>query len=259
MRRATQGSVCVRGRLVANEKMAVIAVVGQKGGAGKSTLTRAVASAALTAKWSVHIIDADPQTGLVDWHRDVAAKGGGPLSGDRLTIEAQTSVQVIAEHIEELYEAGETSLVLIDTKGELTQWTADIMQEADRLILPVMATPSDIRAQQKTLRFYEAMRQQAPEAFPPLAAVITRVPSRASKAVEASISVIEATFPVIPTIIMERAAYTTMDAEGFLHTLLHQRSHSPDPLVRGQARPFAEALSEAVDMFNDVMEIEHEA
>lgn len=138
-----------------NEKMVVLAVIGQKGGAGKSTLTRAVASAALIANWSVHIIDADPQTGLVDWHRDVAAKGGGPLPGDRLTIEAQTSVERIAGRIEELYDAGQTNLVLIDTKGELTQWTAEIMQEADRLILPVMATPSDIRAQQKTLRFYE--------------------------------------------------------------------------------------------------------
>lgn len=242
-----------------NKKMIVLAVVGQKGGAGKSTICRAIAAAALTEGRRVHMIDADPQAGLKDWYNRIMVAGGGPLPDDDLTLEWLPQLDDIRDSIDRHYQAGKTDVVLIDSKGELSESSAYVMMEADALLLPVMATSSDITAQAKTVRFYEALREQAEGDFPPLAAVISRFPAKPSKVQVACKEEIEDTFPVIRRVVMDRAAYISMDEEGFLHTLLKKRRDAEDPIMRLQARNFEEALSDAADVFNQVSELADEA
>lgn len=241
-----------------NENMTTIAIVGQKGGAGKTTLARVLASAALASKLRVHVIDTDPQSAFSRWYARVSKNGGGALPEDGFHIEVQHDADALAARVDELYEAGETDLVLIDTKGELTEWTGKVMREADRLIMPVMPTPTDIEIQLQTLDFYEDLRAIHPDDFPPLACVLTRVPpnGKRSKAEERSVGEIASQFPIVPTVLVARASYIKMDEEGFLH-VLRQRI-TENPAERLQVKNIEETLSEAVDIFNEVMEFTDE-
>ena len=49
------------GRRMANDNMVVVAAVARKGGSGKSTLVKALASATLAAGRTALLIDTDPQ------------------------------------------------------------------------------------------------------------------------------------------------------------------------------------------------------
>ena len=56
--------------------MAIIAVIQQKGGVGKSTITANLAGELIEKKLIVRVLDLDPQQSLVSWAR----MGGGVLS-----------------------------------------------------------------------------------------------------------------------------------------------------------------------------------
>ena len=241
-----------------NENMTTIAIVGQKGGAGKTTLARVLASAALASNLRVHVIDTAPQSAFSRWYARIRESGGGPLPADRFQIEVQHDADALAARVDQLYEEGETDLVLIDTKGELTEWTGKVMREADRLIMPIMPTPTDVEIQRQTLEFYDDLKTVNPDDFPPLACVLTRVPppGKRSKAEDRALTEIANEFPIVPTALVARASYIKMDEEGFLH-VLRQRTLD-NPQERLQQKNIEETLSEAVDIFNEVMEFTDE-
>jgi chromosome partitioning protein len=122
--------------------MQTIVVASQKGGSGKTTITR---NLAVALGEDVVLIDTDPQGSLTAWwNRREAATPALISIADGLpaTLEA-------------LRDAG-MKLVLIDTPPSAHAFVADVIGLADLVVVPVRPTPDDLDAVGPTLDMIEA-------------------------------------------------------------------------------------------------------
>lgn len=122
--------------------MQTIVIASQKGGSGKTTLTR---NLAVALGDDVALIDTDPQGSLTSWYNRRAAETPvlvGTDNGLPATLDA-------------LREAG-IKMVLIDTPPSAHAFIADVIAQADLVIVPVRPTPDDLDAVGPTLDMIEA-------------------------------------------------------------------------------------------------------
>jgi len=97
-----------------NENLVVIAAMARKGGSGKTTLSRALISAAIAAGRRVMLIDTDSTRVLGAWH--ARAEAGG-LSSPLLCSATVESVAGVEDQIDQVYMAGTADFIFIDTAG----------------------------------------------------------------------------------------------------------------------------------------------
>jgi chromosome partitioning protein len=113
----------------------VIAFVSQKGGVGKSTLTRGVAREAATGGLTVKIADLDTQQGTsVEWHRRRLNAG----------IEPSVSVETFGSAAAALAEAARFDMLLIDAPARTSAGTLEIARRADLVVQPTGASADDL-------------------------------------------------------------------------------------------------------------------
>ena len=108
----------------------IIAFVSQKGGVGKSTLSRALAREAAHNGLKVKIADLDTQQGTsIDWHRTCLQAGIKPV----VAAEAFTAAQALktAEHYD---------LLIIDGPARTSSGTLDIAKVANLVVQPTGAS-----------------------------------------------------------------------------------------------------------------------
>jgi len=128
--------------------MHVVALVNQKGGSGKSTLTACLAVAARETGERVFLIDMDPQKSLTKW-------GYWRLDKD-LPVEAvsaaklETALATLAQ--------GNVSLVIIDTPATNSPAADAAMRCADLCLIPARPTIFDIWSSEATRAADAAMR-----------------------------------------------------------------------------------------------------
>ena len=116
--------------------MTVIAFISQKGGVGKSTLTRALAVEAARSGLAVRVADLDISQGsLVDWYRDRLAAGLTP----------SPPVQLHPHLADALAHAGGVDLLLLDGPARADRETLAIARAADLVVLPSGASLDDLR------------------------------------------------------------------------------------------------------------------
>jgi chromosome partitioning protein len=115
--------------------MPVIALVGNKGGAGKTTLCINLASAFAERDKTV-ILDADPQQSSSNWHAISDGSSAFPV------ISASEGIaQAAADH------ASSSRYVLIDCPPSVhSQQTSDALSRADLALIPVQPSPLDLWA-----------------------------------------------------------------------------------------------------------------
>ena len=123
--------------------MAIIAVVGRKGGVGKSTIAGNLAGEFASMGRSVAVLDADPQHSLVTW----AKQGDGMLS---------RCVQKVADGAATLRARARTAekdadIVLIDTPPGTPETTYQAALAADLVLLPCGPSPLDLFALKEAL------------------------------------------------------------------------------------------------------------
>jgi chromosome partitioning protein len=123
----------------------VLAVLSEKGGAGKTTFTVHIAVAAFLAGLEVAILDTDPQqASAADWcDRRGTAPEGVALPHMRLK-------KTIAD-----LRANETDLVIIDTGRDNNAVAFAAAEQADMIVIPVQPGGFDIQALILTLRVCE--------------------------------------------------------------------------------------------------------
>jgi len=147
--------------------LAIIAVIQQKGGVGKSTITANLAGALVEKKRSVLILDLDPQQSLVTW----AQMGGGLLKG----IVRAASVESVKEFKAAVEKASkEADRVLLDCPPGLPDTGLMAALVADLALLPVSPSPLDVIASKKALELIRQAQQQRKGGLP----VIGFVPSK---------------------------------------------------------------------------------
>lgn len=116
--------------------MKTIAIIGQKGGTGKTTVTTALAVRAALDGKDVAIFDLDPQGSATQWAERRAGDNPAVVSCQVFMLE-----KMLAKAAE-----GGADLAFIDTPGKIEQAAIEAAKLADLVLIPVRATAFDLDA-----------------------------------------------------------------------------------------------------------------
>jgi len=235
-----------------NDNLVVIAAMARKGGSGKTTLSRALISAAVAAGRRVLLIDTDSTGVLGAWHGRAEATGlGSPL----LSAASVESVAGVDQKIEQVYASDSADFIFIDTAGVGAEWSDGIAVLADHIVTPVMLSTSDLDVGAQTADWFEKLKSRVddPASLPRHHVVLNMVDPKTTRADAALIEAAVARFPVVETVMLRRNAYKEMDQKGLLHAVALQKQTDPNPLMRPHVRHVVEALEEATDILNNIL------
>ena len=172
--------------------MPTIAIVSQKGGAGKTTLAIHLAAAAQAAGHVALIVDTDPQATASQWGQ--WREGRAP---EVIDCGAPT---LLARKIGQAIELG-AELVVIDTPPHADAMAREACRVADLLLIPCRPRTFDLNAARTTADLVKATGKPAFVVFvagPPRAAVLYG---------EAADVIAQAGLPIAPVMLPERGDY----------------------------------------------------
>jgi chromosome partitioning protein len=169
--------------------MKIIAIISQKGGAGKTTLAVHLATAATAAGHAAAIIDLDPQGTAASWG-DRRAREPEVISGQAIRIPLL---------VEAARKNGADFLVL-DTAPNADQTASLAARAADVVLIPCRASTFDLEAIETTLLLAKA-------AGKPAYVVLNAVPPRSGVGKEAASGLAGKGAQVAPHQLSHRAAF----------------------------------------------------
>ena len=170
--------------------MKTIAVISQKGGAGKTTLTLHLAVAAETAGNTTAIIDLDPQASATSWK---------DLRNSETPAVVAAQVSRLAHVLETAAKHG-AALAIIDTAPHSESAALAAARAADLILIPCRPAILDLKAISLSV-------DVAALAGKPASIVLNAVPPRGTLADEAVAAVASYQIPISPVRIGQRAAY----------------------------------------------------
>ncbi|MET3828517.1 chromosome partitioning protein [Sphingomonas sp. PvP055] len=171
--------------------MKTVAIVSQKGGAGKTTLALHIATAAEVAGLPSVIIDLDPQASAAGW-------------GDSRQGEAPVVVALPYSRLSHGLKAASTGgakLVVIDTAPHSDSVAIAAIKAADLILIPCRAGILDLRAISTTAELVASAKKLA-------YVVLNAVPPRATQLLaDAQAAVAQHGLEVAPVGLQQRAAF----------------------------------------------------
>lgn len=170
--------------------MKTIAILSQKGGAGKTTLAIHLAVAAELTGQRAAIIDLDPQASAMSW-------------SDSREAESPAVVSAQAARLAPVLEAarkGGAQLTIIDTAPHSESASLAAARAADLILIPCRPAILDIRAISNSIDIARIAKK-------PAVVVLNSVPARGSLAADATEAVDTYHIPVAPVQITQRAAF----------------------------------------------------
>jgi chromosome partitioning protein len=202
----------------------VVAFVSQKGGVGKSTLARALASVAAHGGLKVTLADLDrQQQTLMQWQRARKADNASP----KITVAAFDGVS------EALAAAGHADLLILDTPGHVNRSTLDIARHTHLIVQPTGASADDLHP--TALTFHELVGAGVPKSR--MVAALCRLLSEDEE--EAARSYLaDAGYEALPGWIPESASYR----------LAQNHGRSVTETIEKSLNAHADALMEALLM-----------
>jgi chromosome partitioning protein len=169
----------------------VLAVIGQKGGSGKTTTALALAVAAAKEGSAVAVIDLDPQVTAANW--------ADRRAGDNPVV-VSCQVSRLSQVLEAAAKEG-AGLVIIDTPGKSTDAAIAAAKAADFVLLPIQPQIYDI----ETLSSVKDILTLAGQ--PPAAVLINRAPVQGSRHTDTETAARELGFNVAPVVLYQRNAH----------------------------------------------------
>lgn len=171
----------------------IIAFVSQKGGVGKSTLSRALAREAAANGLKVKIADLDTQQGTtIDWHRTRLDAGIVP----------EVAAEAFATASQALKQAGQYELLILDGPARTSKGTLEIARVADLVVQPTGASTDDLRPAIR--EFHALVKAGIPKTK--LTFALNRIGTPAEEA-ETRAYIAEAGYTVLSGCLLERPAY----------------------------------------------------
>jgi chromosome partitioning protein len=206
--------------------MKTIAILSQKGGAGKTTIALNLAVAAQMNGTQTAVIDLDPQASAASWHDSREEK-------TPVVVSAQPTR--LPQVLEAAREAS-ADLVIIDTAPHSESASLAAARAADLVLIPCRPAILDLRAIDNTIDL-------AKIAGKPAVVVLNAVPPRGSLAQEAAEAVARYGVTLSPTSIGQRAA--------FVHSLTAGKTvqeYEPDGKAAGEISELYTWICYQVDM-----------
>lgn len=165
--------------------MKSISTMMMKGGSGKTTLIRVLASAALAKNMKVHLIDMDTDPQASDWPERFRTSPWGNLQkpewpSDKLTVAGPpTTIEELYETIEQKEGEG-CDLFLIDTRPGAHQDTEDLILATDLVLIPTRPEQADFKKAEQTVEWFTAIVDTLENAAdaPQMRTVLTAVQSK---------------------------------------------------------------------------------
>jgi chromosome partitioning protein len=175
----------------------VVAMLGQKGGSGKSTIAVHLAVAAQQDEEHVAVIDTDPQATATSWIKSRATK----------TPSVATSPPGEVESILAVAREQRITLIVIDTAPHADAGASKAIAEADLVIMPCQPTAFDVAGVVGAVRIAKAVNR--PSAF-----VLNRCPPKVYEVAETREYLEGLGYPVAPVTIGNRQSYARATASG---------------------------------------------
>jgi len=180
-----------------HERLQVIVFASQKGGVGKTTLTANLGVAAeMAGDGPAVLIDTDPQGSLAAWWN--AREAETPAL-------APTTLNELPAKLQALGEAG-FRYAFLDTPPAITDAIRAVVKRADFVLIPVKASPHDLRAVGRTVE----IAQDEGKSF---AFVVTQAKSNALLTVQAMAALSEHGV-VSPSVMHDRVDYAASMTDG---------------------------------------------
>ena len=178
--------------------MPTIAIISQKGGAGKTTLAVHLAAAAEAAGYVSLVIDTDPQATAGQW---------ASWRNERPPEVIDSAPPNLARKIEQAQAQG-AEFIVIDTPPHADSAATKAMEAADLVLIPCRPSAFDLAAIQTTAQLVKSFRKPAYVVFTSGAPNAPRMYEEVSELVE-GFGVKACPYPM-----SDRAAYRHASAEG---------------------------------------------
>jgi chromosome partitioning protein len=177
--------------------MKVVAIISQKGGAGKTTVATLLATAASLAGYRAAIVDLDPQGTAASWGDRRVAEEPEVVSGQAIRLPALVSAA----------EQNGADFLVIDTAPNADQTASLAARAADVVLIPCRAAAFDLEAIETTLLLSKT-------AGKPAYVVLNAVPPRSAIGKEAAAGLVERGAQVAPYLLSQRAAFAHAVIDG---------------------------------------------
>jgi chromosome partitioning protein len=224
----------------------VVLVMNRKGGSGKSTLCRALASAAVARGETVTIFDTDSSKSCLKWMQVGQTLGNwSPLVEVIHTLDAHR----VAEAIDQIYEQRDQEhLILIDTFGGGAEAQDVLAVAAHRIICPMMLSRGDLNETLETAGWYLKLRGRVekPDELAGFSVTLSRVPVRVSETERAVAEELFQSLPALEAYLGARSAYGRMDNEGLLGVIAGKTPN------RALAAHIQNAVKEAGELLEEI-------
>jgi chromosome partitioning protein len=170
--------------------MKILLLASQKGGAGKSTLARAFAVAALRGGIRTALIDADPQGSVKKWaqRRDAQAP-------TVLDLDSKGLPQALADA-----EGRGAELIVVDSPPHDHALVSLAAEHASAIVIPVRPYPDDLEAIGATVKIAQAVGRKG-------AILINAAPARAQALALARAALATFDMPLCPHSIIDRVVH----------------------------------------------------
>lgn len=210
--------------------MKIIALIGQKGGTGKTTTATALAVAAVEDGQEVALIDLDPQSNATNWK-------------DRRQSQSPVVVSAQVGRLPQVLQAardGGADLAIIDTPGKLDAASIAAAQVADLVLIPMRAGVFDVETLKETRNLLHAAKD-------PLCLVLLNGIHPTGRAHEDARAVIEAMgYQVSPVHFSSRAAFKDAPNSGQGPT-----DYEPDGKAAGEVRALHKLINSMLRKLKD--------
>src|SRR6516162_981004 len=178
----------------------IIAFVSQKGGVGKSTLSRGLAREAANGGLKTKIADLDTQQGTsIDWNR-IRLNAG---------IQPAVAAEAFATAAQALKVAEQYDLLVIDGPARTSSGTLEIAKVADLIVQPTGASVDDLRP---AIREFHGLVKEG-IAKTKLTFALNRIGTPTEEA-EARAYIADAGYTVLDGCLLERPAYRKAQNSG---------------------------------------------
>lgn len=187
-------------------KYNVITLATSKGGAGKSTLARALAAHWLGTGMRPALIDADPQRGLAARHNPQGLLGRIPMHE-----EPEERVGELIDELKATYHP-----VIVDTAGFRNRTAVTDLVNSDLALIPLKPSAEDVEGALATYRLINELNQTPERADRPIVATLVLTMTLRSTLIARHVrrQLEEAGLPVLAAEMAHRVSYPEAGIEG---------------------------------------------